>query len=87
MNVLDLFRLNGRTALITGGSRGLGRVFAEAFAQAGASTVIMSRDAEACQLAAMQIAALPVGAPPPSPVMSTTPTKSKTPSIRRPNSE
>lgn len=38
--ILDRFRLDGRTALITGGAQGLGRGFAIALAQAGASVMI-----------------------------------------------
>jgi NAD(P)-dependent dehydrogenase (short-subunit alcohol dehydrogenase family) len=38
--ILDRFRLDGRTALITGGAQGLGRGFAIALAQAGASVTI-----------------------------------------------
>jgi gluconate 5-dehydrogenase len=40
----DLFRLNGRTALITGGSRGLGLAIARQFAQAGADLILVGRD-------------------------------------------
>lgn len=47
-NVLDRFKLNGRRALVTGGSKGLGREIAMAFAQAGADVVITSRNAEEC---------------------------------------
>jgi len=49
------FDLTGRSALITGGSRGLGRVMAETFARAGANVVIASRKAEACEQAAKDI--------------------------------
>jgi NAD(P)-dependent dehydrogenase (short-subunit alcohol dehydrogenase family) len=38
-----LFRLDGRTALVTGGVHGLGRMIAEAFLQAGARVIITSR--------------------------------------------
>jgi NAD(P)-dependent dehydrogenase (short-subunit alcohol dehydrogenase family) len=55
-NVMDLFRLDGRTALVTGGSRGLGRVMAEALAEAGASVLVTSRSAEAAERAAAEIA-------------------------------
>lgn len=55
-NVLDQFRLNGRNALITGGSQGLGRVIAEALAQAGANIIITSRSYDKCRTAAEEIA-------------------------------
>jgi NAD(P)-dependent dehydrogenase (short-subunit alcohol dehydrogenase family) len=50
-----LFDLTGRVALITGGSKGLGRAMATAFAQAGATLVISSRHAEELQATAAEI--------------------------------
>jgi NAD(P)-dependent dehydrogenase (short-subunit alcohol dehydrogenase family) len=44
-----LFNLEGRTALITGSSRGIGRAIAERMAQAGARVVVSSRKLEACE--------------------------------------
>jgi len=42
------FRLDGKVALVTGGSRGLGREMVRAFAAAGADVVITSRTMESC---------------------------------------
>ncbi|MCK6257290.1 SDR family oxidoreductase [Fictibacillus sp. KIGAM418] len=55
MNVLKLFDLTGKTAIITGGGRGLGQQIAEAFAEAGASVVLCSRKVEACEEAAQKL--------------------------------
>jgi NAD(P)-dependent dehydrogenase (short-subunit alcohol dehydrogenase family) len=43
MSVLDRFRLDGRRAVVTGASRGLGRVMALALAEAGADVIITGR--------------------------------------------
>jgi NAD(P)-dependent dehydrogenase (short-subunit alcohol dehydrogenase family) len=53
----QLFDLTGRVAVITGGSRGIGRAVAEGLATAGADVVIASRKADACEAAAKEIAA------------------------------
>lgn len=52
----DLFRLDGRVALITGGGGGLGTVFARALAGAGAQVALLGRRKEVVQTAAQAIA-------------------------------
>lgn len=49
MTTLDLFRLEGKTAIVTGGGRGLGQWIAEALSDAGAAVVLCSRHLEACE--------------------------------------
>lgn len=46
-SVLDAFKLDGQVAVVTGSTRGLGRAFAVALGQAGASIVVVGRDPEA----------------------------------------
>lgn len=43
---MSSFRLDGKTALVTGASRGIGRAIAEAYADAGADVAVLARDAE-----------------------------------------
>jgi NAD(P)-dependent dehydrogenase (short-subunit alcohol dehydrogenase family) len=54
----ELYSLAGRTALITGGSRGIGRMIAEGFLRQGARVYISARKAEACDAAAREMSAL-----------------------------
>jgi NAD(P)-dependent dehydrogenase (short-subunit alcohol dehydrogenase family) len=56
MSVFDAFQLQGKSALITGGSKGLGKSMALALAQAGAEVAICSRNSDESQEAAAEIA-------------------------------
>ncbi|HUG19075.1 MAG TPA: SDR family NAD(P)-dependent oxidoreductase, partial [Planctomycetaceae bacterium] len=55
MSVLDRFRLDGKTLLITGGSKGLGREMALACADAGADAVLVGRSEESLAATSRQI--------------------------------
>ena len=57
MNVLDRFRIDGKRLLITGGSRGFGRVIALAAAEAGADIILVARDPDALAKTAGEVRA------------------------------
>ena len=57
MDTRHLFSLQGRTAIITGGSRGIGRMIAEGFLAQGARVYISARKAEACDETARELSA------------------------------
>jgi len=57
MELLErLFSLKGKTALITGGYKGIGRAIAETYAEAGADVAVVARNLHGCEEAAREIA-------------------------------
>ena len=54
----DLFDLSGKTALVTGGAQGLGRMIAEGLLRTGATVAITSRKIDICESAANEMATL-----------------------------
>ena len=57
MSIIDKFKLDGKIALITGSSRGLGKVCAKGLAEAGATVVINSLTMEGSEKVANEIIA------------------------------
>ena len=55
MSVQELFSIEGKTAVVTGGSRGIGFMIAKGFVEAGASVYITARKAEAADAAAEEL--------------------------------
>jgi NAD(P)-dependent dehydrogenase (short-subunit alcohol dehydrogenase family) len=55
--VRNLFSLEGKVALVTGGSRGIGRMIARGFVENGARTYVSSRKAEVCEAVAKELSA------------------------------
>jgi NAD(P)-dependent dehydrogenase (short-subunit alcohol dehydrogenase family) len=51
----DLFSIAGKTALVTGGSRGIGRMIATGYVEAGAKVYVSSRNTEACDALAAEL--------------------------------
>jgi NAD(P)-dependent dehydrogenase (short-subunit alcohol dehydrogenase family) len=54
----ELFGVRGKSVLVTGGSRGIGRMMAEGFVRAGATVCITARKAEACDATAAELSKL-----------------------------
>jgi NAD(P)-dependent dehydrogenase (short-subunit alcohol dehydrogenase family) len=57
---MNLFDLSGKTAIVTGGGKGIGRQMADGLAEAGANVVLCARDAARCEEAAAELEQLGV---------------------------
>jgi NAD(P)-dependent dehydrogenase (short-subunit alcohol dehydrogenase family) len=57
VHILDRFRMESKVAIVTGGSRGLGKEMARALAEAGANVVVCSRDAAKVRAVAEELTA------------------------------
>jgi len=55
MSTTDLFSLDGRTAVVTGGTSGIGRMIADGLVDAGATVYVASRKADACARVAAEL--------------------------------
>ncbi len=53
-SVLDLFKLEGRRAIVTGGGRGIGQAIAQALGEAGAQVALVSRTAQQLKAARLR---------------------------------
>ncbi len=58
MSINDLFSVEGKTALVTGGSRGIGLMIARGYVESGAKVYISSRKAEVCEQVAEELSAI-----------------------------
>ena len=61
LNINTLFAVAGKTAVVTGGSRGIGKMIASGFVENGIKTYITARKANACEATAAELSALGPG--------------------------
>src|SRR5271167_3509565 len=58
LSISRLFDVSGKVAVVTGGSRGIGRMIAEGLVENGAKTYIVARDGAACRDTAAELSKL-----------------------------